>query len=691
MTANSEGGGSKPAATADGSAPRETDPPRDAAAAKELLPAGAQAIKVALADFTRSMVQTIDRATYYEVGHPAHYALGAGLYNELIVLLADQPQIGYLLQRGSQPEIFVDGMPTGRVRLSDLYSSGIYELFVPRFIAYLDRYELVLLAFKQGLTQAEFESFVGIVSRPLGRKEDRLDLAATLLEAGVVHISVLCAEDLGLADEDLPWQIRICLARLRRDLRTVPFFKHAGAEEIRKVKQQIFGDIVRPLSQPEQLKQLVLNAPRIEKDVENIDGLEGLKIAETIVQVLAHKRLCQLADLLVGEIAGDGAVHAVAAATNALLMCTKRLLSEDILGAEGTLRLLYKNDVVELDELPGDLQEWLLAEELRDRLEAGTLGELPCGSERDMRLLGRLAQLTLSDDRFDFSVTILQFLRNQASEGARFAGEAAAAIESMVSREQLGILADRLESMSRHEADSIVRIVRLLGLRGAIALTESIVRSGANAHFGNAYHVLDDFGAPASQAIGDALVRTDLPPAVLRVLLALATRHPTARLALAALPHAGHAQPMVRLAALSAAAAHRTQPVIEAMQRALSDPSTEVVEFAMMALAERLGDEESARACARKTLISSAAATPAALLVAAAKVLGQHPGADREAAVATLRDFLARERGGGFLGLGNKIAHPLAVDAAVAAMAALGANADDVPGKKSLLRGLFIE
>lgn len=684
MSGNDNSGGSKPAGD---------EPARAAGAtpAKEQLPAQAQAAKVGLADFTRSMVQTIDRATYYEPGHPAHYALGEGLYTELMALLADQPQIGYLLQRGSQPEIYVDGMPTGRVRLSDLYSPGIYELFVPRFIAYLDRYELVLLAFKAGLTPGEFEKFVGIMSQPLGRKEERFDLPTKFLEQGIVHISVLCAEDLGLADEDLPWQIRICLARLRRDLRTVPMFKDAGADEIRKVKQQIFSDIVRPLAQPEQLKLLVLHAPRIEADVAHIDGLEGIKIAETIVQVLAHKRLCQLADLLVGEIAGEGAVQQVAAVTNALLMCTRRLLSEDIFGAEGTLRLLYRNDVVELEELPSDLQEWLLAEELRDKLEAGQLGELPSGSERDMRLLGRLAHLTLSDEHFDFTITILEFLRRQAAPGAPFAAAASAAIESVVTREMLGELVDRMEGTSRQEADGIVRMVRLLGLRGAIALADGIVRSGANAHFGNSYHVLDELGAPASQAIGDALARPALQPAVLRVLLALATRHPTARLAEAALAYAGNSHAMVRLQALSAAAALRTEPVIEAMRRGLADASTEVVEFAMVALADRLGDDENARAHAMKLLASSTASTPSSLLAAAAKLIGAHPGADNAAAITALREFLGRERGGGFLGLGNKVAHPPAVEAATAALAVLGANPDDAPAKKGLLRGLFIE
>src|SRR5437016_1203237 len=61
----------------------------------------------AVADFTRSLVQTMNRTTYYESGHPAHYAVRDELYVKLMNLLVAQPQIGYLLMRGTPPEVYV--------------------------------------------------------------------------------------------------------------------------------------------------------------------------------------------------------------------------------------------------------------------------------------------------------------------------------------------------------------------------------------------------------------------------------------------------------------------------------------------------------------------------------------------------------------------------------------------------------
>ncbi|MSP60810.1 MAG: hypothetical protein EXR72_10805 [Myxococcales bacterium] len=651
------------------------------------------ASRAALGEFTKSLVQTIDRSSYYEPGHPAHYVLSDELYAGLGTLLADQAQIGYVLRRGAEPEVLVDGLPMGRVMLKEIFPAGVYDMFVPRFIAYFDRFDLVALSFRKDLSREEFAAFVGIISRPVLKREEAVDLPATLIEAKILHISALCTQDLDLADEDLPWQVRISLGRLRRDLRSVPFFSKSSAEELKKIKLEIFRDIVRPLAQADQLKMLVLYGPRVEKDVANVEGLQDLRIAETMIRVLAHNRLCQLTDALLDDLDAGGTTAKkgmVAEMTSALIQCQRRLLSEDIDGAEATLRQLYEHDVVELEELPGELQEWVLAEGLRDQLEGGTLPDLPSESARDVRVLGKLAHLTLLEEKFEHTVAIIEFMRQLALPEREFAEEAAFALVGVAHADDLAEIVDKMENGTRREADGMVRLLKLLGLRGAIAIGEGIVRSGANARFGNAYHLLDEMPVESAGVVADLLRRPDLQAPVLRVLLALVSRHPTDAGALAALAHVPNGHPLVRLAALSAAATHPTVEVVEAFRRALEDGDPEVALLAMATLAERPDDAALARVHAIKILGAATPTSQADHLAAAVKVLAQSrsTAAERAAALGALQRFIDQESRGGFLGLG-KAPHPAALEAAEAALDALGGGGSDGGEKRSGWRDLF--
>ena len=173
-----------------------------------------------LSEFTRELVQSVNKAAYYGADHPAHHEVGEPLYKMLVHFLADNPQVAYLLNRTTPPEIFVDGLGAGRLRMSDIMPAGVYSLFVPRFVEYFDRHSLVLLAFRNGVTLKEFIGLVSVLSRPVTPGHE-FDIGQALLDDQVFNVSVLLSNDVASRDFDLPWQIRMCLARLRRDLQAL--------------------------------------------------------------------------------------------------------------------------------------------------------------------------------------------------------------------------------------------------------------------------------------------------------------------------------------------------------------------------------------------------------------------------------------------------------------------------------------
>jgi hypothetical protein len=628
-----------------------------------------------LGELTRQIVQTMNRKSYYEPGHPAYFIVRDELFDRLMGVLEGQPQVGYILQRSDPPEILVDGLGQGRVRMSDVLAGGVYELFVPRFIEYFDRHNLVLLAFRQGITREEFGAFLGILSRPVAG-DRQFDLPAALLAEGVLHVSSLVGEDVGSRDTDLPWQVRICLARLRRDLRLVPMFRDLGRDVLRKAKQQIFSDTVRPLQNAELLKALVVHSPRIERDIAHIEGLEDLRITRTIVEVLAPRPLIDLARLLCEESVERGAEDAEARELleEAIELAARRLAKEDPPDAEPVLRLLVQHRILGVADLPADLQDWLRAEELHLQADPSLVAGLPLVTARDAGVLCKLERLARAAGRVDRVVEVAARLATAAASGD---AAAATARDELLDDRELAAVAATLEEVPAKDAGTYARLLALFGARGARVLGERLVAPGELARMGRAYHALEKM-PEAAEVLPALLSRPGVDPAALRLVLLLAASRPVPQVVEVAARHAGHEDAGVRLAALVAILAADGDLAVDVLRRALTDPVADVSSMALGALAERFGRVDEARRHAVHVLATATVDTPDDALLPAIELIARHPGpASEQAEVvsAVQRVHEARREQAAFLGLGRRpSAHPAVAQAAERALAALGAG-----------------
>ncbi|MBI5516775.1 MAG: hypothetical protein HY909_23525 [Deltaproteobacteria bacterium] len=640
-----------------------------------------QAQRDALADFTRSLVQTMNRSTYYEVGHPAHASVSEELFEKLLGLLREQPQVGYLLLRGKVPEVFVDGVGSNRVNLRETMAAGVYEVFIPRFIEYFDRYELVMLAFGRAMTLSEFGHFVSVITRPATHHAS-VSLSESLLAAGVMNVSCLSAADLGSVDADLPWQVRVCLARLRRDLRAIPYYQKLGEDAVRAAKKQIFLDVVRPLQHVDLIKLLVINAPRIEDDLARHHGLVGLHITESVVAAVSVRALCELLESLLGDLAGEHR-HADVygpAREEALGLCRARLLLEKPPGTEATFRALYERKMVALSELPDSLQEYLLAEEWLSRREAGATGRFVVTDARDARVLARIVRKVLDAGEVPAATDLAEPLVSVAEDAhSPLQGVSREVLAKLIPPEELDGLILRFESVHGEEQQGLGRFLGSLGRLSAVALMRRLLTQEGGRLYGPSWQLLDGMRAHTGDAVRWALDHSgDAPPTALRAIMTMARRHLDPQVAESAARFAHHDDGRVRLAALGLLAEARHPFARELFLQRVEDDDADVRTMVLSALHDRLDEPDEARRHALKVLLSARQDTPRELLLVCIRVVASADpeGPDRDQVVAALVHAQRKETlGGGIFGLRRGTVHePEVVEAARVAQEHFGAE-----------------
>lgn len=645
-------------------------------ASGELLPAEA------VTSFTRALVTTMNKSTYYEPGHPAHFSVRDELYGALLGLLHEESQIGYVMQRSNPPEILVDGAATGRVSLHEIMPAGVYQMIVPRFIEYFDRHDLVSLAFRRGLTLHEFERFITVWTRPGAHHRDRGTLSDELINEAVSHVSTVSVGELGLDETELPWQVRVCLARLRRDLRTVPLFSTLDVDALREVKRQIFADVVRPLRDVIQLRMLIEFAPRIEKQLASLDDVQDIDIAASVTDAVHDDRLCELTIALLKAIdRSDG--DALLRLSGVVAGCAISLLARKSVESFPALRALLARDMVSFDEIPEALQDEIAVERMLTAWSTGELTVIPSETPRDLRLLGRLVSQVFALGRLDDAARMVAPLVEQTFHAGAMRDEAAAVLSACVPDGALDALIERMEAEHDEMArEPYARLLHSLSERGARALVSRIASHPQSARMGPAWQVLDRMGPEVAGPLSEALLRSELSASALRVFLALAPKHASSHVLDALLRHVRHDVASVRVAALVSLSTLWGARSADALVTALSDDAPEVVAMALLSLIERAHRPDLARKGALEVLSHATSSTAPELCLAAIRaacVLGASDP-DKDAVIAHLERMLQPERPSGAFGIGRATPkNPEVVAAVSAALQRLNASASRPP------------
>jgi HEAT repeat protein len=242
------------------------------------------------------------------------------------------------------------------------------ELFLPKLREYFKRKGLVSFAIKNDISLEHFEKFVDIMSDPKadtgqGSEIGQL-LSGALVEHGINKISTVFIDDLIMLELNLPWRVEMAIQRLAKDLKMLPLFQGGSDEKIRALKLQIIEDIIRPLRHPQFLKDLIINCYII---AEHVESIKKEDIEQVIIEAFPLDTLLPTSELIFTELNelrekhsedldNPTLVRRLEGVKRILKWVVRRLILEDVNGAQNFLERLYLNNILTFEELPPDVQ-----------------------------------------------------------------------------------------------------------------------------------------------------------------------------------------------------------------------------------------------------------------------------------------------------------------------------------------------
>jgi hypothetical protein len=335
---------------------------------KQLSPADRAKVKPSgefLMDLTKAML----RSGYYSPDHPGAENSKQGLYDAFKNCLQDSSEIMITHQETREhSDILITGILDEPVNVKILVGAGMAELFVPKLREYFKRKSLVSFAVKKDITRQHFDSFVDIMSDPqadAGEKDKIGELmSGALIDHGITEISTVFVDDLILLELNLPFRVEMAIQRLAKDLKVMPLFKGKDQEKIRIMKLQIIQDILRPLKHPEFLKDLIINCYIIAQHVEDLETediekviIDGFPLNSLLpTSHFIFEELDRLREMKADNPDNPTLENRFVGVKRILKWVARRLVLEDVSGAQRFLEELYLNQVLSFAELPSDVQ-----------------------------------------------------------------------------------------------------------------------------------------------------------------------------------------------------------------------------------------------------------------------------------------------------------------------------------------------
>ncbi len=225
----------------------------------------------AFTKFLTHFIKSLKQTTYYTGNHPAAVKAREGLFLDLKKCIGDAKEISFIKNKTmDETTILIDGIVNEPVNIKDLVSSEEAKLYLPKLLEYFERKNLYSFTLKSYVTKEEFHRFIDMMSEtPLLEMHKDIDLetmARKLQEEGIYSISVLMDKESIGKGLKLPWRVEIALSRLHKDLQILPLYKDASEEKLKEIKCAVIEDILRPIAQPDTIREILCYQELITKE-----------------------------------------------------------------------------------------------------------------------------------------------------------------------------------------------------------------------------------------------------------------------------------------------------------------------------------------------------------------------------------------------------------------------------------------
>ncbi len=440
----------------------------------------------ALADFILSFVQALLRTGYYLSDHPEAQKAKVGLYQRFRSLFQGRHELTFMLQdSGGAGGVLVEGALPEPQRLSALMAAGMAEVYATRLAQFLERKQLVSLTLKERMAEAEFSHFVDALSEPAAAVLDgaaKDQFLKHLKDRGISHFSLVFREDLLREDRRLPWRVQLAIARLQKDLHGIPMFQRMDAAGLKKVRQQVLHDVLRPITRADLLAAILVNS-----DLAESAEVSAQDIEHEIVDFVPAPLLIPTARAALEGHAESADAAGSDRRKRALVRLALRARDSQVPQALGLFRELFDKGFVTLERLPPELRTQIEREQATDRYlakGAAFRGALeiesePLAYERKARFVLDLFPELLRRSLLDEVLVLLTLLRGHSALGGPRAEVASRLLDEVTRGPVAGQLKQRFLTGHKEDRVALGPIYRLLGEAMEAQLLE-ILREAAD-------------------------------------------------------------------------------------------------------------------------------------------------------------------------------------------------------------------
>lgn len=339
--------------------------------------------------FVLLFTKSVQRSGYYaDPNHPETIKSKKGLYGLFRKIVGNKREVNFVRKTiGKERDLLIDGALDEMSSLSSIMPHGMVELYIPRFLEYLERRCLISLSIKRSINESRFNAFIDLMSKyaPEFRDNSRKEgerFTKSLQEAGIYEVSAIFDEDMIASGRKLPWQVELTLARLRKDLKTLPLLRNATETDLLRIKLNIFRDTIRPLRNPSFLITILTNSDLIMEHIADIPSLRDIDVEGMVIEGAEIRFLAETSKTLVTNVneAAEQCVKAQletnrqqAAELEANLRRLLQRISDRFLKDESeapavdeALENLYLNQLLEFSVLPLRIQEKITNDRLMD-------------------------------------------------------------------------------------------------------------------------------------------------------------------------------------------------------------------------------------------------------------------------------------------------------------------------------------
>lgn len=594
-----------------------------------------QELRRALAEFTLLLVRTMMQASYYAPDHPAHQRGTAQAYDLLRPLLGHSSEIVFMTgSLNDTSDVQVDGVLAEPVGVTSLLQSAMGEHFVAKFLEYFERNELVSFSIKHHIEKEEFNRFMGaVVERRLDigenqPRERRLPFDEILQQVGVVHIGVMCRDEIVGGKRRIPWAVRVALSRLRKDLQMVPLYCRASQRELHEVKSMLVQDVIRPLRRVDLMRELLLNADLISLEIAEGASIDvDAEIVRNMHTDMAATVASRLAEELISLRGGTPPQHH---SFGSVELLEQRLVSSvyQIVGHFfrtgarydlGLVRSLFDQKVLDMKELPTEARRAVQVERWTDqflhdpRAHLERLAAITSeGPYAELLTVMRLifGELVLRRKWRD-ALLIVQALDRQHRERCPPFPERTAllraALDRMCAEDQLRPLVLVFTSTTREDRGTVLRIFTTLGVEAVPFMLEALLLSDDAATRRDLCTAIEQMGKPAGRYLLMEAESFNHKWHFYRNVVMLLGRLRYEEAAPAVARQLGHFHPRVREEAVGALARIQRRNAEPLLVPLLRDPDPAVVRRVVSALRTLRSRDPELLEFLRETVVASGA------------------------------------------------------------------------------------